>query len=371
MIDVDPKMAKYQEERLKRHKQQLKQKLTELFQIDSPDLDFGVYRIMNPKREEILQFMNKDLIEAVGAEFGKYDEESRTQITAELNELEQTIREIYGDDALDAGGIKGEYRKAAKGKELHEKWQKLHRDAEEASMGDLQKAEIFAHLEEFFSRYYKDGDFLSLRRYAANEKYAVPYNGEEVLFHWANKDQYYIKTDRFLKGHGFDVGSYRVLFEVVQVEGQSNGNGKGRYFVLANDEAVEYDEEKKLLIVRFAQVPLSDDELIKRFPPGASRKKPNQDDIVSGLVNEILQSGGLPKGLSDALQTNERETDKNPRLYKHVMSFSRENTSDFFIHKDLGGFLRQELDFYIKNEVFRLDDLGTENEVAVERYVKR
>ena len=39
MIDTDPKMAKHQEERLKRHKQQLKQKLTELFQIDSPDLD--------------------------------------------------------------------------------------------------------------------------------------------------------------------------------------------------------------------------------------------------------------------------------------------------------------------------------------------
>jgi adenine-specific DNA-methyltransferase len=368
---MDPKTAKHQEERLKRHQQQLKQKLTELFQIDSPDLDFGVYRIMNQKRDEITRFMDKDLIEGVNTEFGKYDDETRKQLTAELKELEQTIRNTYGDDALDANGLKNEYRKAAKGKELHEKWQQLHRDAEEASMSDLQKAEIFAHLEEFFSRYYKDGDFLSLRRYAANEKYAVPYNGEEVLLHWANKDQYYIKTDRFLKSHGFDVGSYRVLFEVVQVEGQSNGNGKGRYFVLADEDAVTYDEEKRLLTARFAQVPLSDDDLLSRFPPGTGRQKPNQDDIVGGLVAEILQCHSIPKGLTDALQTNERDTDRNPRLYKHVMSFTKENTSDFFIHKDLGGFLRQELDFYIKNEVFRLDDLGTENEVAVERYVKR
>lgn len=371
MIDTDPKMAKHQEERLKRHKQQLRQKLTELFQIDSPDLDFGVYRIMNQKRDEITRFMDKDLIEAVDAEFGKYEKESRTQIASELKELEQTIRNTYGDDALDANGLKEEYRKAAKGKELHEKWQHLRRDAEEASMSDLQKAEIFAHLEEFFSRYYKDGDFLSLRRYSANEKYAVPYNGEEVLLHWANKDQYYIKTDRFLKSHGFDVGSYRVLFEVVQVEGQSNGNSTSRYFVLAGDDAVTYDDEKRLLTVRFAHAPLSDDDLIRRFPPGAGRQKPNQDDIVTGLVAEILRGRGIPKGLTDALQTNERDTDRNPRLYKHVMSFTKENTSDFFIHKDLGGFLRQELDFYIKNEVFRLDDLGTENEVAVERYVKR
>jgi len=368
---MDPKMAEHHERLLKQHKQQLRQKLIELFQIDSPDLDFGIYRIMNQKRDEIIRFMNKDLIEAVDAEFGEYDKESRARITGELRALEQTIRETYGDDALDAGGIKEGYRKAAKGRELHEKWQKLRGDVEDASMSDLQKAEIFAHLEEFFSRYYKDGDFLSIRRYSANEKYAIPYNGEEVHLHWANKDQYYIKTDRFLKSHGFDVGSYRVLFEVVRVEGESNGNGKGRYVVLAGDEAVTYDEEKRLLTVRFAHMPLSDEELIGRFPPGGGRQRPNQEDIVEGLVAEILRGRGIPKGLADALQANERDTDKNPRLYKHVMSFTRENTSDFFIHKDLGGFLRQELDFYIKNEVFRLDDLGTENEVAIERYVKR
>lgn len=368
---MDPKMAKHQEERLKRHKQQLKQKLTELFQIDSPDLDFGVYRIMNQKRDEIARFMDKDLIEAVDAEFGKYDTESRTQIIAEFKELEQTIRDTYGDDALDANGLKEEYRKAAKGKELHEKWLKLQGDAEEASMSDLQEAEIFAHLEEFFSRYYKDGDFLSLRRYAANEKYAVPYNGEEVLLHWANKDQYYIKTDRFFKGHSFDVGSYRVLFEVVMVEGQSNGNAKIRHLVFAEDDAVTYDDEKRLLTVRFAQVPLSDDELLARFPPGGTRKAPSTDDIVDGLVAAIVTHGCIPKGLRDALNAKERDTDVNPRLRKHVLGFIKESKSDFFIHKDLGGFLRQELDFYIKNEVFRIDDLGTENEVAVERYVKR
>jgi len=105
MINMDPKTAKHQEERLKRHQQQLKQKLTELFQIDSPDLDFGVYRIMNQKRDEITRFMDKDLIEGVNTEFGKYDDETRKQLTAELKELEQTIRNTYGDDALDANGL--------------------------------------------------------------------------------------------------------------------------------------------------------------------------------------------------------------------------------------------------------------------------
>lgn len=371
MIGSDSKVIQHQEDRLKRHKQQLKQKLTEIFQIDSPDLDFGVYRIMNQKRDEILRFMDDDLINMVDTEFGKYDADIRNQLLEDLNTLEQTIHETYGESALGDSGLKPQYRESLKGKELHEKWLKLQDKVEESSMSDLQKAEIFAHLEEFFSRYYKDGDFLSLRRYSANEKYAIPYNGEEVMLHWANKDQYYIKTDRHLKTHGFDVGTYRVLFEVVHAEGESNGNGKGRYFVLANDDSVTYDDETNLLTIRFSYKPLSDEELIHQYPAGASRQKPNHEDIVTGLVAQILDYEIIPKGLADALKANERENDSKPRLFKHINSFTKENTSDFFIHKNLGDFLRQELDFYIKNEVFRLDDLGTENEVSVERYVKR
>ncbi len=53
-------------------------------------------------------------------------------------------------------------------------------------------------------------------------------------------------------------------------------------------------------------------------------------------------------------------TEKNPDrtlLEKHLNDYTARNTFDYFIHKDLGGFLRRELDFYIKNEVFHLDDI--------------
>ena len=42
---------------------------------------------------------------------------------------------------------------------------------------------------------------------------------------------------------------------------------------------------------------------------------------------------------------------------------------DYFIHKDLGGFLRRELDFYIKNEVMHLDDIENADAPSVERYL--
>ena len=44
-------------------------------------------------------------------------------------------------------------------------------------------------------------------------------------------------------------------------------------------------------------------------------------------------------------------------LMKHLQDYTAKNNFDYFIHKDLGGFLRRELDFYIKNEVMFLDDL--------------
>jgi len=46
-----------------------------------------------------------------------------------------------------------------------------------------------------------------------------------------------------------------------------------------------------------------------------------------------------------------------PYLEHHLRQYTRRNTSDFFIHKDLKGFLSRELDFYLKNEVLNLDEM--------------
>ena len=58
------------------------------------------------------------------------------------------------------------------------------------------EADAYGHLANFFARYYNEGDFMSLRRYSSGGRatYLIPYDGEEVKLHWANADQYYIKT---------------------------------------------------------------------------------------------------------------------------------------------------------------------------------
>lgn len=43
----------------------LVEKLKELFQLDQPELDFGIYRIMHAKSGEVTQFLERDLLPQV------------------------------------------------------------------------------------------------------------------------------------------------------------------------------------------------------------------------------------------------------------------------------------------------------------------
>jgi len=53
-------------------------------------------------------------------------------------------------------------------------------------------------------------------------------------------------------------------------------------------------------------------------------------------------------------------------LEHHLRQYTQRNTSDFFIHKDLKGFLARELDFYLKNEVLNLDEMEAAGEDRAE-----
>lgn len=50
----------------------LKTLLKELFQLDQPDLDFGIYRILHARSNEVMQFLDKDLLPQVRKAFEQY-----------------------------------------------------------------------------------------------------------------------------------------------------------------------------------------------------------------------------------------------------------------------------------------------------------
>lgn len=344
----------------KDYRRELQGLLRKLFQFDSADLDFGIYRIMNYKRDEIEKFIEEDLIKAVDVEFEKYSAKSKEEIESELEEIKKRISSTLGEDALlPSGDIKEMYRGSPIAKEFYRKKENLKNN----EMVDQHKAEIFSHIYQFFSRYYDEGDFISRRRYSRQNKYAIPYNGEEVLLHWANKDQYYIKTGEYFKNYSFKIGDYKINFTLLDAETDQNNNRSGNRFFLLSDssESTVYNENAKELTIFFEYRALTSDETAKYGTRDIQKKILDEAQviIVVRLNNDALRI---------ALQKKEND---RTLLEKHLLRYTKRNTTDYFIHKDLRGFLSGELDFYIKNEILNLDDLGSEREIDVEKYIGR
>ena len=76
----------------------LKTLLQELFQLDQPDLDFGIYRILHARSAEVMQFLDKDLLPQVKQAFAQYQPADKAALQKELNELKAGI-ERAGMDA--------------------------------------------------------------------------------------------------------------------------------------------------------------------------------------------------------------------------------------------------------------------------------
>lgn len=51
--------------------EKLKSLLQELFQLDQPDLDFGLYRVLHARSAEVSQFLETDLLPQVQAAFAQ------------------------------------------------------------------------------------------------------------------------------------------------------------------------------------------------------------------------------------------------------------------------------------------------------------
>ena len=105
------------------------------------------------------------------------------------------------------------------------------------------------------------------------------------------------------------------------------------------------------------------------FRPDAEGRK--QDELIKQACQSVLAED---LGEWQTILTMIANTEANPErtlLEKHLAAYTARNTADFFIHKDLGGFLRRELDFYIKNEVMYLDDIENQDAPKVELYLAK
>ncbi|MEM0201473.1 MAG: hypothetical protein QXD23_03650, partial [Candidatus Micrarchaeaceae archaeon] len=351
--------------------QKLKDYLRELFQFDSSDLDFGIYRIMNCKRKEIENFIEQDLIKAVEKEFEKYKTQNNKELTEKIQKIENKIKDDFGSNILHNGKLVEKYGETKIVKEYLELKKQDEEQGEELELTKSIQVQIFNDLYNFFSRYYEDGDFISKKRYSGKQhKYAIPYSGEEVKLYWANYDQYYIKTGEIFKDYEFNQKGYRFIFRTSAVD-VPVGNIKGdrRYFVLHEDDFIQI--ENKTCIVNFEYRPLTDSDL-KKYPIETKGGKVKETGIKQDELNSILKDNILTAIKSIELKAilSETQGDKTI-LEKYLFKFTRKITSDFFIHKDLKGFLERELDYFIKTEVLDVESLDTEKERYFDKHLTR
>jgi adenine-specific DNA-methyltransferase len=305
--------------------------LKEVFMLDKAELDFGIYRIMNQKRKDIEQFLEKDLVPQVKKILADSLSVDKQALQKELDEAIKSAQSLGADPNT-----------------LPKVQQLKARLGEAADMEGIEN-EVFSLLANFFRRYFDNGDFISMRRYK-KDVYSIPYEGEEVKLHWANADQYYIKTSEYFKNYRFKLSNGKaVCFELVEASTEQNNN------------KAQGDKERRFAIFKEKPCETVGEEFKIYFTYEPADKKIKQGDLLVEAFDTVRTQ--IPSDFSDLLSL--RATDKDRQrtlLQKHLLDYTARNTFDYFIHKDLGGFLNRELDFYIKNEVLFIDDLNTRDE---------
>lgn len=309
-------------------KEKLIQLLTKIFQFENEDLDFGIYKILNYKKDEISKFIEKDLIEEISKELDLLSSEEKKALNQDLDRMKKELQE-YGFPDYESSP-----KYIAKKKEL-----------EKLNVSEELENHIYNHIYAFFSRYYDKGDFISKRRYGRNNKYMIPYNGEETLLYWANKDQYYIKTREFLLNYSFKVPDLKVNFRVVEAE-EDKGNVKSdeKFFIVFNDQICIFEDKELNIYFEYRG-------LTKKEKTDFSR--PNQDKINNYNLKILIDTLAKEPKFEKLLKTDDDKT----IIEKHLNRYTARNTYDYFIHKNLKGFLDLELDFYIKNEILDLSNI--------------
>ena len=147
----------------------------DILQMELAALDFGIYRILNFRRREIEDFLDRELPARIDA----------------------ALATLPGAPTEDEQG------------------------------------RLFHHLYTFFSRYYDDGDFVTRPRRGRNAAYSVPYNGQDVHFWWATKGSHYVKSGERFAGYAYRQGDgtrVRLVVAQAQVE-RDNAKGAQRHFL--------------------------------------------------------------------------------------------------------------------------------------------
>ena len=195
----------------------LREKLRDMFHFSHNDLDFGIFRILKIKRDEVNQFIDEKLPSIVNEALA---EVADTLYDNQLTKVKEFVTE------------EGGRRQREWLENIAENSQQLidflqTEDQEElispleTNLDDLKAHlafRVYNHIHSFFEGYYRDGDFGYNDRSTAHYKVDYPdeidYNGTDTLFHWKCRDSYYVKTATGFNSVTFEVEGKRIEYRL-------------------------------------------------------------------------------------------------------------------------------------------------------------
>ncbi len=276
----------------------------DILKLDLAELDFGIYRILNYRRDQVLEYLESKL---------------PARITAWTDALAQ---------------------------------------ASGNALAETEAANCYYHLHTFFGRYWDDGDFIPRARRGGSAAYAVPYNGQDTHFHWATKGSHYVKSGELFARFAYRDGPREVRFVIAQAEiDKDNAKGNARYFFPVSLAAEDGDyvltwqwrapteaENRRYKTRGGTNTTAQSGEGATADAPAADGAT-MQDRLLNAWLGGVDFKSAKPAKALDPV-----------KLAENARRFVRKNTSDFFVHPHLGDFLRGELDVYLKHEFVQMWD---------------
>lgn len=320
--------------------------MAELFQLDEAQaLDFGIYRVIRHRNRAVREFLgdiktegdNKTLVggtlqEILSTAFATKDEEQVAQADARIRALEANFgisRHLTAD------------QREQKLVELHaipamrgsvEEYRALSDQRDSSTHGDDDRLEVLNRLHQFFDRHYQEGDFIVQRRYGRDGQRYIRSTGQDTEFRWATEDMYYIKSGDIFTD--FPVRLANGAEAVFAVDADSLN--ATRAALKPNDKA-HYE-------LRSVKKEGDGVRLLLDYVKGA-RTKAHDKAIVDAVTGK---TGAQPEDVA-----------------RWLRRYIARNQSDFFIHKDLGRALNEELDIFLKTDVLDADQLLAGNDRAL------
>lgn len=198
------------------------------------------------------------------------------------------------------------------------------------------REEMFDKLYTFFQRYFCESGSIYFRHLPAFSKvYERVYaDGQDIALAWKTQMLYYVKSDILVRSMPVTLTTKSPWFK------------QSHFYFDASEMEHKQNNEKRDFVFTFASV------------EGKGRQA-----VVHLKVSYSQQGNGTKHDdIIKAARKNEVElTDEE--LQKALNIFRRQTEADFFIHKDAGGFLREQFDLWVYQYLFKEETVFSEKRI--------